>query len=412
MKCLKCGKIIEDNVKECPYCGNEIDNLELDLPILKDNSDEKIQKKEESLSKPSKSKKKNKIVIEVDDNYKFERTMPLDEDKDDNKESLDIDTQDDLKVNSLSQSEINNNEKEELGNEEKITIASQESIQKRKKILLVISSIFLIFALVFCTIIFVLSQNHKATESKDYNVRLQEALQNYYESENIDDLVYLLEENKNNPEIIENIQLKTRDTCDSWITSYIDSEPNNANEFKDITNKYKSLISNLNEYAKITVDDKEIKYLEDNKSEELLAKIDNIYNDSSDYIKALSLYKTNDYNKAYNIFKNIEQNNSFYNKANDYMSKINKSILELLKKDIEKLEYSIDSLSESGKAIRYRQIVFIINEYNSVYSTLNLTSNSEYQKILNEYKDKYSKYHTESNTLGDTDINLDDMGNT
>ena len=62
--------------------------------------------------------------------------------------------------------------------------------------------------------------------------------------------------------------------------------------------------------------------------------------------------------------------------------------------------------------LRYRQIVFIINEYNSVYSTLNLTSNSEYQKILNEYKDKYSKYHTESNTLGDTDINLDDMGNT
>ena len=37
MKCLKCGRDIEDNVDVCPYCDHKITNeeIELDLPSLK-----------------------------------------------------------------------------------------------------------------------------------------------------------------------------------------------------------------------------------------------------------------------------------------------------------------------------------------------------------------------------------------
>ena len=388
MKCLKCGKIIEGGVKECPYCGNEIDNVEFELPKLKDTGILKTSEKED-----------NKVVISVGDEFQFEHEIPLVNNEVDNKNNL-------LDLNKME------NAADNVDDNKIITIETTESVKKRKTILIVTSLIFLLLVIIGSTFVFVMSKTQKAKESTDYNVRLKNALQNYYDTENIDDLIYLLEEYKNDDKIVNEFQVQTKEMCDNWIVSYMESEPNNMDEFEDITSKYKLLITNLVEYAKVNNNDKEISYLKDSDYDELMLKIENIYDDGEDYVKAISLYNEKDYNKSYNTFKKVEDDNVFYKKANEYLKKITDNVLELLKNDIKKLEYSIDSLDDNGKAIRYKQIVFIINEYNSVYGTLNLNSNDEYKRILNEYKDKYSKYHKGSSTLGDTDISLNDMGNT
>lgn len=400
MKCLKCGKIIEDNVKECPYCGNKIANEEFELPKLKNELSNDLEIKDLPLPK---DEKENKVVIDVGSDFTFEHELPKVEEN--NELNLNLQTEIDLP----SEKENEEDKDENVAEDKIITIETTESVKKRKKILVITSLIFLLLVVIGSTFAFILSKNEEAVEAKDYETRLKDALQSYYDNEDIDSLVYLLEEYKNDNDAVEKMQLQTKTACDSWIISYTNAEPNNFDEFDEITDKYRNLIINLNEYAKVTKDNQPLKYLKDSDREELIKKIEDIYNDGEDYVKGIALYNEKDYNRAYNSLKNVESDNAFYSKSTEYLDKIYNNVLELLENDIKKLENSIDSLNDRAKEIRYRQIVYIINEYNNVYSTLNLNSNEKYQNIIKEYNSKYSKY-SGNNKLGDTDIDLDDMG--
>ena len=118
------------------------------------------------------------------------------------------------------------------------------------------------------------------------------------------------------------------------------------------------------------------------------------------FYDALELYNKKDYNKAYNDFEMINYSSSFYDNASFYEEKIIENILELLKKDLAKLEKDIDGLSVDEKIERYVQMEEIILEYERVYLSVPLTKNDTYNNTLQDCRDKideYSKVKTDDN---------------
>ncbi len=280
------------------------------------------------------------------------------------------------------------NTKSEEENKENVEVLST-----RRKVFLFTGIAILILIFTLMTIWVVAGVNNKNTEATvDYLTRLNKAMETYYETEEIDDILYVLEEVKNDKEETKKLQAKTRTICDSWVLLYLNEEVEDKEAFEEATNKYKGLLEGLYRYAIVKNDTNLVRALTEKDYNDLLIQFDDIYSDSAIFYDALELYNNKDYNKAYYMFDRIESNNSYYEKSVTYCNLIISNILDTILNDISKLEKNIDTLDNASKLEVYSNIEQIIIDYNSIYSNIDLTQNDKYQELLSEYTSKVSEY--------------------
>lgn len=280
------------------------------------------------------------------------------------------------------------NTKSEEENKENVEVLST-----RRKVFLFTGIAILILIFTLMTIWVVAGVNNKNTEATvDYLTRLNKAMETYYETEEIDDILYVLEEVKNDKEETKKLQAKTRTICDSWVLLYLNEKVEDKEAFEEATNKYKGLLEGLYRYAIVKNDTNLVRALTEKDYNDLLIQFDDIYSDSAIFYDALELYNNKDYNKAYYMFDRIESNNSYYEKSVTYCNLIISNILDTILNDISKLEKNIDTLDNASKLEVYSNIEQIIIDYNSIYSNIDLTQNDKYQELLSEYTSKVSEY--------------------
>ena len=374
MKCLKCDKEIDDNFRKCPYCGHRISDVELDLPSLKKEVDEPEEDEpiEESIEKTraiSPFHDDNELSL-VDDIYR--------EIEKDTGKSPDLNIGDDVNFSDNTANSI---------------LSSKESISKRK-IVLTICGILTVVAIVLTTII--ISINREKTEGKaetaTYAESFDSALNTYYETGEIDNVVYVIERYKNDAKIVEELQKKARLKCDTWLQNFLNDKFEDKEEFDKATKKHEEILFGLNNYAVARVDDdRTIKVLLDSDYLELSNRLNLMYDDSVPFFDAMVFYKSKDYNKAYYMFEKVDKNNVYYDKSQYYLIKIVDNVLAILKKDIAKIEESMNEIPTEEKFIKLAQIEEIILGYDSVYLELNLSKNDDYNKILQDYRDKINE---------------------
>ena len=357
MRCLNCGKEITNDAKKCPFCKHNIsdEELELDLPELK--SEEEL-----------------------------EKTRAITKDEDD---SLLDDIKREIEKEDSDPGESDPSE------ETTSILNTKESYKTRKAILGF--CVLLTMSLIIVTTIILSVQRKKNSDivAENYMIAYEKALKTYYDTNDIDDVIVLLQKNKDNKKVLEEYQEKTRVTCDSWILLYVSEKVDSLKEFEDITKRYEDFLYGLNHYAVVKVDNIEIKALTDTDYVELSRQLGNIYDDSIVFFDALKVYESKDYNKAYYMFEMISSTNTYYDKAQYYLSKIEDNVIALLKNDIEKLEKGISGLSKEEQIKRYGQIEQIIIGYNDVYLGLNLKMNKEYNNLTKEYNEKLKKVSEE-----------------
>lgn len=450
MKCLKCGKSIKDDSIICPYCGgiNKVKNktnksskskksVDLDLPMLKEEVKEVTPKEiveaktlyedapiqvEEDLE-PTRTIK----VIDGDDSLVNDINEQINKMNEESKAVQTIDLDDivipttiepEKKEDELSKSkvvedekitdnELDDTSKEETTKNKKalLSIETTESVKSRKKVLLITAITFVILLTVACVSIKLMASHDSSVPvDEDYMTKLEKSLQNYYDTEKIDDIIYVLEDNKNNEEALNNIHNKVKEKCEEWLNIYIDTEFATKEEFDELTKKYKNIYNGLYEYAVVKKDDNYIRALSDFDRNSYIMEVDNAYDDSRVFYEALELYNANDYDKAYYIFNQIEQANTYYNKAKKYCSTIIDNVLTLLEADINKIEKGIDDLSVSDKLKRYSQIEQVIMEYNRIYENLELNNQERYSNLLDTYRNKVTEYTYALSKENETDV--------
>lgn len=433
MKCLNCGKEIDEGVNKCPFCGKVVSSTEeIEMPELKKDKVIELSDDDVNLSD-------NDFEIELHEKEEDETfdqfdeidSVSLEESPDEEKENLELEktrsissldhTKEltDLSLVDAINQQIDSVNEESLQQEEATTmktvvpdeaieknaLSTNESIHKRKKILCITGICCFVFALLFFALFLLFRNDKEATEVKDYLQEYEVALQKYYDTKDIDDVIYVLESVKKDEDKVKTIQAKTRTTFDSWILLYIEEDASTISEYDEITEKYKELLNGLHQYAVVKVDDKYILALTDYDYEELLKQIDDLYSDSTTFFDALSFYNEKDYDKAYYMFGRIEKENSYYEKAQSYKSKVMDQVISLIRTDINKLSTGIDTLDDSAKLQVYVHIEEIILSYNNVYSNLSLSDYSEYQSLLSLYTSKVSEYTEKVSHAGENTNN-------
>jgi len=348
MRCLNCGERIPDNVDVCPYCEHKLTEAELDLDLPELKSEEELEK--------------TRAISKVEE------------------DSLIDDIKKEIEKEDVGDSEVSD--------ETTTVLSTKESYKTRKAILGF--CVLLTMALIIVSTIIISVQRKKNSDivAENYMVSYEKALKTYYETNDIDDVIVLLQRHKNDEKVLKEFQEKTRVTCDSWILLYVGEKVDNLKDFEDITKKYEDFLYGLNKYAIVRVGDVEIKALTDSDYTELSNQLGNIYDDSVVFFDALKVYDTKDYNKAYYMFERIGSTNTYYDKAQYYLTKIEDNVIKLLKDDIEKIEKGISGLTIEEQVKRYGQIEQIIIGYNDVYLGLNLKLNKDYNNLLKEYQDK------------------------
>lgn len=367
MKCWNCGKNIKNNSIECPFCGE----------LIEENNTPK----EEDL----------------------EKTIAISKANEDTKGLLDLTLINDIKSEIDKLNKQNEEIKEEEIKEENILeddddegyldLNSKESINERKRIFFMVGIVaFLLFFIIILLIVFGNRGNTVSQEvnhdNSSYETELVKSLDNYYETKEIDEVIYIVESVKNDSEKIEKVHDITSDKCKEWLKTYKETLDDNKKEFSESTTNYKNIIEGLNRYAITKVGSSYIKALSNEDYDKFIKEIDTVYSDGLGFYDALSYYNKKDYNKAYALLGAIEDTNSFYDKANSYKNKIISNVISILKKDIVKVSKNIDSLSDEDKLSKYIQIEELILKYDNIYTNLNLKSNKDYNAILSEYRDK------------------------
>ena len=269
----------------------------------------------------------------------------------------------------------------------------QSIIGTRKRVFLFTGIAVLILIFTMVAIWFISGKNSNNSKIEvDYLTRFTDAMNKYYETDDIDDILFVLEEVKNNSEETKKLQAKARTICDSWVLLYLNEEVEDKDSFEKTTAKYKELLDGLYRYAIVKNDTNLVRALTEKDYNDLLIQFDDIYSDSAIFYDALEQYNNKDYNKAYYVFGKIESNNSYYEKSVYYCNLIISNIVDTIENDITKLEKNIDTLDNSGKLEVYSNIEQIIIDYNSVYSNIDLTLNDRYQELLSLYTSKVSDY--------------------
>lgn len=287
--------------------------------------------------------------------------------------------------------EIEKDINKEKSNIDEVQEKNEEVIVQRKTVFVMtgIAILILLFS-VLLILFFASSDNEQA--KVEYVDKMNVAMQTYYDTSDIDDIIYILEEAKNDEKVLLDLQVKVRTVCNSWVLLYLNEEVENKEKFEEATTKYRELIEGLYRYAIVKTDDNLIRALTEKDYDELMVQFNNIYNDSAIFYEALELYNAKDYNKAYYMFSRVEDSNSYYEKSVTYLSIIEEDIINMIKKDISKLEKNIDTLEDSEKLKIYTSIEQIIISYNNLYVSVSLNEKNSYQELLSLYTSKVSDY--------------------
>lgn len=414
MKCLKCDKEFEDGLSNCPFCGQEVENTGMEMPQLKKDDEEEnteVTKEIASLSPDE----------EDTESSELDKTVSISS-LSDTKELKDLSLIDDINKQIDTINEEENKEDVEINEESKEeNLSSKESFYKRRKVLFITGIVSLILAIIIISILLLKKDNNDNDIVTDYLKEYETALQTYYDTEEIDDVIYVLESVKNDEAKVKKIQSKTRVIFDSWVLLYIDEEADSLDEYDEITDKYKKLLNGLHTYAIVKLDDNYITALTDYDYEELRKQIEDIYSDCIVFFDALSYYNEKDYDRAYYMFDVIDENNSYYERSKSYKNRILNNVIALLNNDINKITIGIDELTDEAKLQKYVSVEEVIISYNSVYSNLNLNDNKEYQELLNLYTSKVSEYtdlvssnsekENQQNEPNNDDTQQEDSGN-
>ena len=387
MKCLKCKKTFKDTLDKCPFCHTKVNSSS--SIEFKDNI-ELIEKMEQELSKTIELKT-TKRKIRDNREVSLDETIAINVLNDNNFSLLDEINKQIDDINQEAQAELKKEEDNNFDPEQEL--ASIESFKKRRKVLVITGIASL--ALIACTIVlFIISGNIKSTPnnvSLNYDQMLNNALNTYYETSEIDDLISLMNDIKKDEEKVNKLQIEVKNTCYSWVNNYQEEDAHSAEEFEKLTYEYKELIDGIFRYALIKKDDYYIRALSEEDYDEIIKQFDKIQDDSSAFYEALDLFNTKDYNKAYYMFGKITVDNTYYDKSIEYINKIYENIIELMNKDITKIEKDIDTLSDEEKLNIYILIEETILEYNNVYN-VNLSEYDKYQEILTKYTNMVSQY--------------------
>ncbi len=428
MKCRECGKFIDNDFLRCPFCGAEILNItnkrntDEDIEVSLDKTIaistikeldliDEINKQIEAINDDSypivnvlieETKEEKDLNVEElvnidinDENVITEDDLPKIKEESDDTSLQDEDVVEsvDIRKSVEEQNEDDSEEKNEsiIIQQTEERFDTDESLKKRKNVLTVCFLIVAVLCLIGGGIFFAKVLDDKEEAVLDYQQRMDKALKDYYETKNIDEIIYILEDVKNDSEKVKKLQEKARLYCDSWILLYIEENTLDRNEFEKVTTRYQEIFDGLYRYAIVTTDDRNIRLLTEKDYEDIKTQFNDVYNDSAEFFIALAAYEEKDYNNAYYLFGKIDEDNSYYDKSVAYNKQIISNIIELLEKDIKMLEVGIDELGVDDKLDRYILIEDTILEYNNIYS-VNLSSFEEYQLILSEYTSKVFEY--------------------
>ncbi len=444
MICRNCGVRLSGYSDKCPFCGNKLNTIEedknlkqesdeLELPILKKNEDVELNANDVYLSNNDseaeiEEKKEETEEIEEENDSSNEDDLFLEKTRsislvEDNEEVSELSLIDDInrQIDDMNEeSNLLENKEEENVISSQETKASDDAINElstkssfkfRRNILLVTGALCLLIALILFAFIYFKHSKEEAISEANYIENLNEALQKYYDTEEIDDVIYVLEDIKKDDDKIKEVQNRTRTVCDSWVLLYLNEEILDKEKFGEASNKYKRLIDGLHNDAMIRHNDIRIKALTDTDYEELSKQISDIYSDSSMFLEALNYYSNKDYNRAFYDFDRIDEKNFYYEKAVHYKNKIVDDIISLLKADIKKMENVVGELTDEEKLQEYLHIEEIILEYNNVYVSVNLSSDSTYQELLGTYTSYVALYTEKVSENNKIDSNQNNQEN-
>ncbi len=402
MKCLGCKKMYDNGITVCPECGRKLidDEIELDLPQLKDHFDE-IDMEPTIMIKPI-TEEDTSLVDDISKHIEMINEKSEDDSSDSQK---DYKYFEEMLTNQEQTSEIDLaslDNKDDVFDEEvekveevfdENSLSSPDSRIKRRNVLIItgiISLLVLTIGVVFAAI-----SLNKDNDSKkdDYVTTLTKALEAYYYGEDIDKVIFLLEDIKEDQEKVKEVQRRTKTTCESWVLLFLDEKIDDKENLENMTLRYKELINGLYRYAIVTrKDGVQVRLLTEVDYESITREFDDVYSDSVDFFNSLDYYNKKDYNESYLLFNRIEPANSYYEKSITYKNKIVEEIIKILENDINRIEASMDDLSLEEKLQKYTLIEEIILDYNSVYEEVDLSTKSQYQELLRTYTSKVSEY--------------------
>ena len=404
MKCLECGKEIEEGLSKCPHCGKEIEeDIELELPALKDEeAKEENPDLEKTRSLFGAKEDKDEPEEEEDSTEEIIEAEDLPRIKKEEKEE----TEEDEEPSEEEKEEVDENKEEHIEEAPATTeeiLSTRESVRNRKQILLVMSICFCIVVLgMMISLFFIRDKDPNSNGS--YIVSMEDALNEYFDKNDIDNVIFVLEDVKKDETKVKDIQRITRITCDSWMVRLVNENVETVDEYETLTDKYRGVINGLHDDAVVKNDNTIVKALNDVDYEDLIRQVNNIYSDGSSFFDALAMYNVKDYNKAYYMFGKIQQDNAYYDRAKEYSDKIVDNVLNILKTDIKKMEIGIDNLSNEEKLKKYIQIKDIIEAYKNTYTTLELDKNDKYIAILNEYRTKIGDLGNDKGVLANSGL--------
>ena len=386
MKCPECGTdVFEDDMK-CPSCGNKKFLAEVSSNETFRNNLELLEKMEDNLSKTIELKTTKKKKIDESD-VSLEETIAIN--------AINQSLLDDInkQIDSINEDARREEEKIKQLLAEAEHLNTSESFSKRRRVL-IITAIFSMLFMFAISVVYIFSEYYIAEPvvPVEFSDSLKNSLNNYYETNDIEPIVTLLEQSKRNEERVIELQFEVKLSCQSWILRYSQTEVKNKKEFEALSAKYRKLIDDLYTYAIVKNEVHSIRALNEPDYDELIEQFNGIYSDGTVFYEAMDYYEAKDYNKAFYMFNKIEEDNSYYDDSVKYVNNVYDSIIELLEKDIEKITKDIGTLSDEDKLSIYILVEETIIEYNNVYD-VDLDNNSEYQEVLNFYSNKVNEYN-------------------
>ena len=386
MKCPECGTDVFEDDKKCPSCGNKKFLAEVSSNETFRNNLELLEKMEDNLSKTIELKTTKKKKIDESD-VSLEETIAIN--------AINQSLLDDInnQIDSINEDAKREEEKIKQLLAEAEHLNTSESFSKRRRVL-IITAIFSMLFMFAISVVYIFSEYYLAEPGVpvEFSDSLKSALNNYYETNDIEPIVTLLEQSKRNEERVLELQFEVKISCQNWILRYSQTEVKNKKEFENLSVKYRKLIDDLYTYAIVKNEVHSIRALNEPDYDELIEQFNDIYSDGIVFYEAMDYYNTKDYNKAYYMFNKLEENNSYYDDSVKYINSVYERIIELLEKDIEKITKDIGTLSNEDKLSIYILVEETIIEYNNVYD-VDLDNNSEYQEILNFYSNKVNEYN-------------------
>ena len=379
MKCPNCLNDIDRNLSECPYCGNI--NLEtFEMPVLK----------EEEINN-YKNKKEEKKEIDINTNLNSEQ-----EETNTNKEDFVLESDTEVKplespeataefdftkeqetINPFSEEE-ENKETEEIG---KVIIKDEQEdaefamkLPFRKKLISIV--LFIVAVILIVSLVYFMINDPNAGKS-DFDPNEVNNIITDYSNDNDNSKLDKILENINSEDTEKDVQTKTKEIMLKRINDELNKEYDNTTEFNKTVEQLKTTLSTIYNYR---LKNKNYSLLNEDDYNELVNNIENMRISNARYFNGLELYESKEYDKAYKELSRISSANTYYNKSQKIKKSIITEILEVIKKDIEKV--SGTELTEEKKT----EIRELFKTYSELYPNVPLNTDEAYIALYNQYK--------------------------